>query len=216
MVNNSVSVDFLEKSPEMTVFISEKDLSPTGWNAESRTNLNTRIECIREDRSFEVEELQEEHDSVSGHKRRLSQEMPWESQSNKENTNHSQNQISKEELMKRFNSMLEPNVNYSQLLLASNVKKAPEISSKEVQASTDEITDYIFSCIFNEIKQELHPQRVIVGYIRNKVESSSSVQEEISESEEIISDSTTESENELCIKTDSEATIKYAQDILDW
>lgn len=72
-INDSVSVEFLEKSPEVTVFISEKDLSPSDpFCSDKQSNKKSRIEYLRDKTAKMYNEDTEEEDEGNNSARVIS------------------------------------------------------------------------------------------------------------------------------------------------
>ena len=208
----------------MTVFISEKDLSPTS-NAKDRSNLNNRIQeinCLRE-----KEENKEQASNAVGSEK-LDQNNPDNSINNKENLKPV---ISQEEIMQKLNFLKEPEINYNKLLnqkIESDNEDVKNQNLEIVNGQTDEIERYAYQMILDEIYSDMYPQRVIVPYLRQKfdhdiIEETSPPKEDISESDTSIShtdtgvqisDTTVDQESELCLKWDSQNTLKYVNQIV--
>ena len=150
----------------MTVFISEKDLSPTS-NTKDRSNLNNRIQEINCLREKEEDKNQTKKDIAS-----WSKEIVVNDQfKNKNHMPNSSTAISQEEIIQKLNFLKEPEINYNQLLnqkIDSNINEANNQNIDEINCQTEEIEKYAYQMILDEIYSEMYPQRVIIPYLRQK------------------------------------------------
>ena len=210
----------------MTVFISEKDLSPTS-NTKDRWNLNNRIQEINCLHQKEEDKKQIKEDVAS-----KSKEIVVNDQSkNKSHMPNPSTAISQEEIMQKLNFLKEPEINYNQLLnqkIESDTNEANNQNIDEINNQTDEIENYVYQMILDEVYSEMYPQRVIVPFLKQKFIDDidwkhSSSKEESSDSETSIShtntelqisDTTLDQDSELCLRWDSQNTLKYVKQIV--
>ena len=84
--------------------------------------------------------------------------------------NHS-TAISQEEIMQKLNFLKEPEINYNQLLnqkIESDINEANNQNIDEINNQTDEIENYVYQMILDEVYSEMYPQRVIIPFLKQK------------------------------------------------
>ena len=229
-LNDSVSVEMLEKSPDVTVFISEKDLSPSDpFCSDKHSNKKSRIECLQEKASQIHEDSSEEIIQSQNLLEKTKKSSPEE----KENVPLSQKPICAE-LLKQFEFMKEPEINMVNILKNTMDSKNKEEKSKlqkENKEHGEIISNILYDHLLEYLSSNMVPPRVNVPELRSKFEqrlphgnesgsSSSSESLEMSvNTDDNIKDTTllnnsNDSEDEWKVKTDSADVMKYAKEIM--
>jgi len=149
--NDSASIEVLEKSPEMTVYISEKDLSPANQASNNRSNLKTRFEYLWEKSLSESQEFNNLWDTKI-----LSASIIEEEKSKNENENNQENilsksdQISQEKLINKLMLLKEPEINYTALLTRRSNIQENKRNLSEHNEQISQLVNNIWEVMLNE------------------------------------------------------------------
>lgn len=161
--NHSISVEMLERSGEVTMFITEKDLSPRNLNYDGQnSHIRSRINSLRVNDTKLIE------DNEKTHSQRISDSDKIDV--NKENINNdelvsSTKIIDNQNLLKKFELMKEPEVNVlEQAFKRDSAKKLKQVKQKE---QTDHCVGLLYEYIVQNVMSDMFPQRVNVELLRS-------------------------------------------------
>lgn len=193
----------------MTVFISEKDLSPSASNLKERSNLKNRFDQINNLRNSEEIKNFDHNDTIS--EKIVEGDESLECIDQDDYRLSSSTKMPQQEIIQKLNFLKEPDVNYNSLLNFQVIEPAKK-DKTELNNQANDLTSFIWDGILDEIYAKMFEPRVIVPYLRQKALEESKILEERnhenpSESDrseltggstEHISETTVENEQELC------------------
>ena len=231
--NNSLSVELLDKSAEVEVYISPKDLSPrnSGKNSEM-SHLRTRINSLR---IHDEVKTPEENEKLNTKINSINENIT-EKEEIKEDPLASSTKIQNDnQLLKLFEQMKEPMMSarevLQQKLQTEDIKKTKTpIEIKQMEENAIKLSSSLFDFIFQDIMENMFTARVNVELLRNKdkqeiIESEnkqevdkSETEEENSQeddcSQEDESDSDSSNYSALKLQTNSCHVMDYVNEIL--
>lgn len=221
--NESQSIGLLDKSAEVEMFISPKDLSPknSGKNIEI-SHLRTRINSLRTPN--EAKNLEENNELHSGRNSTREKSNFDQVEVKEDHLNSSSREQNNQQLLQKFKLMKEPGMSarealHQNLMTQNIVKKKSPIEIKQQENSAEMISTCLYDFICQEVIQNMFTPRVNVESLRNnyksetehlEIEKSESIEES---SEENNSDSESENYSALKLQTDSSHVMDYVNQI---
>lgn len=220
--NHSISIEMLEGSAEVTMFITEKDLSPRNLNYDGQnSHIRSRINSLRVNDTKLIE------DNEKTQSLRISDFNKIDV--NKENINNDEMVSStkvndNQNLLKKFELMKEPDVNVlEQAFKRDSAKKLKQVKQKE---QTDHCVGLLYDYIVQNVMTDMFPQRVNVELLRsNSIDEVNQDEESQSQNNDKIHDISTsekeyqsdddQSQSDLKLITDSSSVQKYVNEIMD-
>ena len=229
--NESVSIELLEKSPEMTVFISEKELSPHDpfWS-DHNSHKKSRIEQLRDiTNQMYREDNDDDELAINTSAKIIEAKKLLEDLQNDENNPilwSSASIAPNDKLMKQFEFMKEPKFDAINAIKNQTDFQKPtkrKLSEQET-IEAENYVDMIYLSIVNEALASLFPLRVDVIRLRaddsrvveehNRTFSSESEEESNSNYIDQESSISNQNDEQYIIKTNSEDVIKYMNEII--
>jgi hypothetical protein len=221
--NNSLSIEMLEKSAEVTMFITEKDLSPRNLNDDGQnSHIRSRINSLRIN---DPSKITEDGDKTKSLRASDIDKIDM----NKENINNeemvSSTKADNQKLLKKFEMMKEPGIN----ILEQVFKKDSDNKSKKAKQTehSEHCVDLLYEYIIENVMTDMFPQRVNVELLRsssnveinqddeNQSQSNDVTVQDTSTSEKNDQSDDDQSQSDLKLITDSNSVQKYVNEIMD-
>jgi hypothetical protein len=213
----------LEKSAEVTMFITEKDLSPRNLNDDGQnSHIRSRINSLRIN---DPSKITEDGDKTKSLRASDIDKIDM----NKENINNeemvSSTKADNQKLLKKFEMMKEPGIN----ILEQVFKKDSDNKSKKAKQTehSEHCVDLLYEYIIENVMTDMFPQRVNVELLRsssnveinqddeNQSQSNDVTVQDTSTSEKNDQSDDDQSQSDLKLITDSNSVQKYVNEIMD-